>query len=124
MASNSAPLDASVGTRGKLLWKNNKSPDHAKQEFYVELLGGLQFWALSYPSGIKLPDQKSKVRQWHDELKNKMKVEFPEDKAMKDDKNFFDRYEKRKRARNGTLLDALEGEDMPYKPLSTGTKLT
>ena len=74
VGSSHVPHSSSVLSRGKSLWKTNKSPEQAKQEFYVELLKCIQFWSLCYPNAIKSPERKSKVKQEYEELRNRLRI--------------------------------------------------
>lgn len=54
-----------------------------------------------------MKNRDSKVKCAHDELRMKLKIEFPEDKNLKEHKMEFDRNFLRKRKRNNIILDEL-----------------
>lgn len=95
--------------------------EQAKQEFYLEFLKSLQLWALCYPSALKIKGRDSKVKFLYEELRSKLKLDFPEDKNLKDFKAEFDRNLARKKLRNAKLLSEftdLDSELVPLKPLA------
>jgi hypothetical protein len=98
-------------SRGKSMFGKLDSSEQLKQEFYVETLKAIQFWSLCFPRALKVKNRDSKVKCAHDELRMKLKIEFPEDKNLKENKMEFDRNFARQRKRNLMLLAELENED-------------
>lgn len=81
------------------------------------MLKSVQFWALCFPRAIKVKNRDSKMKLAHDELRMKLKMEFPEDKHLKESKLEFDRNIARKKSRNIQLLEELETVDPEYKSI-------
>lgn len=108
--------------RGRYLFEGlDGNTEQAKQEFYLEFLKSLQLWALCYPSALKIKGRDSKVKFLYEELRSKLKLDFPEDKNLKDFKAEFDRNLARKKLRNAKLLSEftdLDSELVPLKPLA------
>lgn len=94
-------------SRGKSMFAKLESSEQLKQELYVEVLKAIQFWSLCFPRALKVKNRDSKVKCAHDELRMKLKIEFPEDKNLKAHKMEFDRNSLRKRKRNNIILDEL-----------------
>ena len=69
----------------------------------------MQFWSLCFPKALKIKDRESKIKLAHDELRMKLKMEFPDDKSIKEHKLEFDRSMQKKKNRNRILLTELEG---------------
>jgi hypothetical protein len=101
--------------RGKAIYRNNASSDEVKSDFYVEVLKAIQFWALCYPRAIKKKGRDSKIKMLHDELRNKLEIEFPEDRELKEKKAIFERASERQRSRNQALLPQLSEEDPEFE---------
>ena len=56
----------------------------------------------------------SKIKRFHDQLRNDLQVQFPSDAELKEKKAIFDKASERQRERNEILLDQLEETDPHY----------
>lgn len=67
----------------------------------------MQFWSLCFPKALKVKDRDSRIKLAHDEFRMKLRMEFPDDKNLKEHKLEFDRWSLKKKSRNKTLLTEL-----------------